>query len=100
MTWLADPPASNAQAGPLGLLVVILLAIATFLLVRSMSRHLRKVPASFDGGTAAPPGSGAGAGAGPAAPAEMGTAAPAEDLLDEVVPDAASPVEEQPRSSS
>jgi hypothetical protein len=52
MTWLADPPASNAQAGPLGLLVVILLAIATFLLVRSMSRHLRKVPESFDPGQA------------------------------------------------
>jgi hypothetical protein len=48
MTWLADPPASNAQAGPLGLLVVILLAIATFVLIRSMSRHLRRVPQSFD----------------------------------------------------
>jgi hypothetical protein len=48
MSWLADDPASNAQAGPLGLLVVVLLAIATVVLIRSMTRHLRRVPVSFD----------------------------------------------------
>lgn len=36
------------KASPLGLLVVVLLLIGTFLLVRSMNRHLRKVPKSFD----------------------------------------------------
>ncbi|KUH86269.1 MULTISPECIES: hypothetical protein [unclassified Mycobacterium] len=36
------------KASPLGLLVVVLLLIGTFLLVRSMNRHLRKVPKSFE----------------------------------------------------
>jgi hypothetical protein len=36
------------KAGPLGLLVILLLGLATFFLVRSMNRHLRKVPQSFD----------------------------------------------------
>jgi hypothetical protein len=69
MTRLADAPAGNAQAGPLGLLVVILLAIATFVLIRSMSRHLRRVPASFDPDPPAPP-----AEPGTAMTAEPGTA--------------------------
>lgn len=37
------------KASPLGLLVVVLLVIATVLLVRSMNRQLKKVPKSFDG---------------------------------------------------
>ncbi len=36
------------KASPFGLLVVVLLLIGTFLLVRSMNRHLRKLPESFD----------------------------------------------------
>ena len=36
------------KASPLGLLVVVLLLIATLLLVRSMNRQLKKVPKSFD----------------------------------------------------
>jgi hypothetical protein len=36
------------KASPVGLVVVILLFLATILLVRSMNKHLRKVPASFD----------------------------------------------------
>ncbi|GAT08221.1 hypothetical protein H7I77_04205 [Mycolicibacterium novocastrense] len=36
------------KASPLGLLIVVLLLIGTFLLVRSMNRQLRKVPKSFD----------------------------------------------------
>ena len=36
------------KASPLGLLVVVLLLIATFFLVRSMNRHLKKLPESFE----------------------------------------------------
>jgi hypothetical protein len=36
------------KASPFGLVVVVLLLIATFLLVWSMNRHLKKLPASFD----------------------------------------------------
>jgi hypothetical protein len=36
------------KASPLGLLVVVLLLIATFFLIRSMNRHLNKLPESFD----------------------------------------------------
>ena len=36
------------KASPFGLLIVVLLLIGTFLLVRSMNRHLRKLPESFD----------------------------------------------------
>ncbi|KUI33630.1 hypothetical protein AU197_20135 [Mycobacterium sp. IS-1590] len=47
-----DPPRDTGpdfgKASPLGLLIVVLLLIGTFLLVRSMNRHLRKVPKTFD----------------------------------------------------
>ncbi len=36
------------KASPFGLVIVVLLLIATFLLVWSMNRHLRKLPESFD----------------------------------------------------
>ena len=36
------------KASPLGLVVVVLLVIATVFLVRSMNRQLKKVPESFD----------------------------------------------------
>jgi hypothetical protein len=36
------------KASPFGLLVIVLLLIGTFLLVRSMNRHLAKLPESFD----------------------------------------------------
>jgi hypothetical protein len=36
------------KASPMGLLVIVLLLIATLLLLRSMNRQLRKVPKSFD----------------------------------------------------
>ncbi len=36
------------KASPFGLLVVVLLVIATFFLVRSMNNQLKKVPKSFD----------------------------------------------------
>ena len=36
------------KASPFGLLIVVLLLIGTFFLVRSMNKHLRKLPESFD----------------------------------------------------
>jgi hypothetical protein len=41
-------PEDVGKSGPLGLLLIVVLLIATALLVRSMSRHLKKVPRSFD----------------------------------------------------
>ena len=49
---LADPPRNTGpefgKASPVGLVIVLLLLIGTILLVRSMNRHLRKLPSSFD----------------------------------------------------
>ncbi len=36
------------KAGPFGLTVVVLLMVGTFFLIRSMNRHLRKLPDTFD----------------------------------------------------
>jgi hypothetical protein len=36
------------KASPFGLLIIVLLLIGTFLLVRSMNRHLKKLPQTFD----------------------------------------------------
>ena len=47
----APPPGKGpefGEASPLGLLVVILLGIAVVFLIRSMTKHLKRVPASFD----------------------------------------------------
>jgi hypothetical protein len=41
-------PEDVGKAGPIGLVLIIVLAIAVVLLVRSMSRHLKRIPASFD----------------------------------------------------
>lgn len=41
-------PEDVGKAGPLGLLLTVLLAIAIVLLVKSMSRHLKRIPPSFD----------------------------------------------------
>lgn len=49
--WVTAGPAlagdDTDKAGPLGLLVVILLGIASYFLFRSMSRHLRRVREGF-----------------------------------------------------
>jgi hypothetical protein len=45
---LADGGPESNKAGPLGLLVIVLLGIAVYFLYRSMVRHLKKVPESFD----------------------------------------------------
>ena len=52
---LADDTPHNTgpdfgKAGPFGLLITVLLLIATFGLVWSMNRHLNKLPESFDRG--------------------------------------------------
>ena len=47
----APPPGQGEEFGkasPIGLVVLVLLFLATILLVRSMNKQLRKVPASFD----------------------------------------------------
>lgn len=41
-------PEDVGKSGPLGLLLIVVLLIATALLVRSMSKHLKKVPRTFD----------------------------------------------------
>jgi hypothetical protein len=41
-------PEDVGKAGPFGLLLIVLLLIAVLLLGRSMGRHLKKVPRSFD----------------------------------------------------
>ncbi len=42
----ADGP-EFGKASPLGLLLVLLLLIGTIFLIRSMNKHLRKLPTSF-----------------------------------------------------
>lgn len=39
---------ASAQAGPLGLVIVLLLGVGTYLLLRSLNTQLKKVPHSFD----------------------------------------------------
>jgi hypothetical protein len=41
-------PEDVGKSGPLGLLLTVLMAIAIVLLVKSMTRHLKRLPASFE----------------------------------------------------
>ena len=41
-------PEDVGKAGPLGLLLIVVLLIAVALLVRSMTTHLKRIPPSFD----------------------------------------------------
>ena len=41
-------PEDVGKSGPLGLLLTVLLLIAVVFLVRSMSKHLKRIPRSFD----------------------------------------------------
>ena len=53
----APPPGKGEEFGkasPIGLVVLVLLFLATILLIRSMNEQLRKVPASFDEPDATP----------------------------------------------
>ena len=53
LTVIADGTPHNTgpdfgKASPLGLVVIVLLLVATLFLLRSMNRQLKKVPDSFD----------------------------------------------------
>ena len=41
-------PEDVGKSGPLGLFLILVLLVATVLLVKSMSGHLKKLPRSFD----------------------------------------------------
>ena len=43
-----DPSGDVGTQGPIGLVLILLLLIAAALLVKSMSRHLKRVPRSFE----------------------------------------------------
>jgi hypothetical protein len=47
----APPPGEGPEFGkasPVALVVIVLLGLATVFLIRSMTKHLKRVPASFD----------------------------------------------------
>ena len=66
-TWLAELDPNTVKPGALGLVVVLALVVATVLLLRSFTRHLKKI--DFDDGRRDEP---------PAAP-EGGSAPRAQD---------------------
>jgi hypothetical protein len=71
-------PEDVGKAGPLGLLMVLLLLIAAILLVRSMGRHLKRLPPSFDPADRGP----ADVVEVPDTPAELFEPRPGEQLLE------------------
>jgi hypothetical protein len=77
-TLLAEDPTKTGpdfgKASPVGLLIVVLLLFSVFALVWSMNRHLRKIPASFDGLDGAESAAGAGAESADGAGAESAAA--------------------------
>lgn len=52
ISYLTQQPPPNAPefggSSPIGLVVILALFVVTFFLVRSMNKHLKKVPASFE----------------------------------------------------
>ena len=44
---LAAPATENREASPIALVLVLILLVALVFLIRSMNKHLRKVPVSF-----------------------------------------------------
>lgn len=69
-------PEDIGKAGPLGLLLIVVLLIAVALLVKSMTGHIKRVPRSFDPDDAAPDV--------PDTPAELVDPAPGADVLDDL----------------
>ena len=69
-------PEDVGKSGPLGLLLTVVLLIAVAFLVRSMSKHLKRIPASFD-----PPEPGADV---PDTPAELFQPQPGQQMLDDL----------------
>lgn len=53
MGFLADnnfgDTRSGGLAGPMGLLLIIILGVVTVLLIRNMSKRIKRLPSSFDG---------------------------------------------------
>ena len=49
MSTLATAP--SGTAGPLGLLIVLLIGVALVMLIRNMNGRLRRLPPSFDSST-------------------------------------------------
>jgi hypothetical protein len=47
--------AANREASPIAWVVILLLVVALVVLIRSMNRHLRKVPGSFSRAETPPP---------------------------------------------
>jgi hypothetical protein len=64
---------SDGLAGPMGLLIIVLLAIATVFLIRNMNSRLRRLPERFPNQPESGPGPAGGAGGTPA-----GTTGPSE----------------------
>ena len=87
-------PEDVGKSGPLGLLLTLLLLIAVIFLVRSMSKHLKKLPASFDPADEQPPV--------PDTPAELLDPRPGEQLLDSLrrAPRAIEPAQRDDRPDS
>jgi hypothetical protein len=54
-----EPPPGQGEefgkASPIALVVIILLALATIVLIRSMTKRIRRLPTSFDGADKQPP---------------------------------------------
>jgi hypothetical protein len=69
-------PEDVGKSGPFGLLLIVLLLIAVALLVRSMSGHLKKLPASFDPVDQAP--------RVPDSPADLVDRVPGDEVLDDL----------------
>lgn len=63
-----DPGGGGEEYGkssPIGLVVLIVFFVAVFFLVRSMNKHLRRVPESFDPPAGEQPPGGSGGSVGP-----------------------------------
>jgi hypothetical protein len=43
-----DTRSGDGLAGPMALLLIVLLGLATILLIRNMNKRLKRLPASFD----------------------------------------------------
>jgi FtsH-binding integral membrane protein len=43
----AAPATENREASPIALVLVLVLLVALVFLIRSMNKHLRKIPSSF-----------------------------------------------------
>jgi hypothetical protein len=44
---LAAPATQGREASPIALVIILVLLVAVVLLIRSMNRHLRKIPPTF-----------------------------------------------------